>query len=586
MMKQYKLWLLGAVFVLLGTFSVQAQDQTPTGFDPLECMNLDLQHVESDFVPAAECNYYRHFFTLENHTSEEGLSTLSIAAGFNRFILYRYSTIFGEKAIPTPVAELTFTLADGSADYEITYLNQDPRPGYDLELVTQGTVAIEDYMLNLDGIVLVDQCKVVFADNGEFEDFYYEDGENVDYSALYYWSSISYVMVLADEDMGSNSVEVPFAPGINLFSMGNYTYDELEQDMYQPTLQAGMKNAYFECFSLGEEPEITGYTILRGDNTYPTDTISYLVRPGTDRLYVEQCEALPEYFGQEETWEIARNDTSMMVLGDYGDYMTYVPVVRTNGADRVKQDGENTYGGFLCKTGVAGMSVDVDGIVHDQDSEEPLMFKDDDGVDCAVFENHFELSITLPDYATWEYKPQWLTIWVKSDNIRNFYFDDDGNPVYAPKDEDDQSGDYLEVWYEYLDDEYWDEDLQEYVSSFTGELTIGDYEFDRCGFGATYDATLEEGVTFVVRFYYEVQPNMPLKGRNPSWMPSFCIVEQEVPWKITSIATGLNEVNSEQEVGKTFYNVQGIASDKPFSGFNIVVTRYSDGSTKTKKVIL
>ena len=97
MMKQYKLWLLGAVFVLLGTFSVQAQDQTPTGFDPLECMNLDLQHVESDFVPAAECNYYRHFFTLENHTSEEGLSTLSIAAGFNRFILYRYSTIFGEK---------------------------------------------------------------------------------------------------------------------------------------------------------------------------------------------------------------------------------------------------------------------------------------------------------------------------------------------------------------------------------------------------------------------------------------------------------------------------------------------------------
>ena len=69
-------------------------------------------------------------------------------------------------------------------------------------------------------------------------------------------------------------------------------------------------------------------------------------------------------------------------------------------------------------------------------------------------------------------------------------------------------------------------------------------------------------------------------------MPSFCIVEQEVPWKITSIATGLNEVNSEQEVGKTFYNVQGIASDKPFSGFNIVVTRYSDGSTKTKKVIL
>ena len=40
-----------------------------------------------------------------------------------------------------------------------------------------------------------------------------------------------------------------------------------------------------------------------------------------------------------------------------------------------------------------------------------------------------------------------------------------------------------------------------------------------------------------------------------------------------------------QVVSNTYYNVAGIASDKPFSGINIVVTRYSDGSHTTTKIM-
>ena len=42
-------------------------------------------------------------------------------------------------------------------------------------------------------------------------------------------------------------------------------------------------------------------------------------------------------------------------------------------------------------------------------------------------------------------------------------------------------------------------------------------------------------------------------------------------------------VNGEVE-SQIFYNVQGMQSDKPFPGINIVVTRYSNGATTTTKV--
>ena len=40
-----------------------------------------------------------------------------------------------------------------------------------------------------------------------------------------------------------------------------------------------------------------------------------------------------------------------------------------------------------------------------------------------------------------------------------------------------------------------------------------------------------------------------------------------------------------QEVSRTYYNIAGMASDKPFNGVNIVVTRYTDGSQSSTKIM-
>jgi hypothetical protein len=50
--------------------------------------------------------------------------------------------------------------------------------------------------------------------------------------------------------------------------------------------------------------------------------------------------------------------------------------------------------------------------------------------------------------------------------------------------------------------------------------------------------------------------------------------------------TAVLELNAMKTVASvTYYNLMGVESSKPFDGVNIVVTRYSDGSTSTQKVL-
>ena len=51
------------------------------------------------------------------------------------------------------------------------------------------------------------------------------------------------------------------------------------------------------------------------------------------------------------------------------------------------------------------------------------------------------------------------------------------------------------------------------------------------------------------------------------------------------VPTGIENLNARQVVDMKYYNPAGIESDTPFQGVNIVVTRYSDGSTTTTKIL-
>ena len=97
---------------------------------------------------------------------------------------------------------------------------------------------------------------------------------------------------------------------------------------------------------------------------------------------------------------------------------------------------------------------------------------------------------------------------------------------------------------------------------------------------AAEDGIKADDVKVYVRFYYmtegwntrdgEARPGNGAEGSGDPDDPSTFIYEY---------------VGNAEVVGVTYFNAQGMQSDKPFDGVNIVVTKYSDGTTTTTKVL-
>ncbi len=89
---------------------------------------------------------------------------------------------------------------------------------------------------------------------------------------------------------------------------------------------------------------------------------------------------------------------------------------------------------------------------------------------------------------------------------------------------------------------------------------------------------------FVVRVYFTKSVSGS-KAADPNG--DYYIAEYTISDALTSdIPTSINGVESyRQVVSEKYYNAAGAESDTPFKGVNIVVTRYSDGSTSTVKVL-
>ncbi len=101
-------------------------------------------------------------------------------------------------------------------------------------------------------------------------------------------------------------------------------------------------------------------------------------------------------------------------------------------------------------------------------------------------------------------------------------------------------------------------------------------------FGAVDVSTGETiPMKFVVRIYFTKNSSSKADG------DKYYIMETEVEEELDNkIPVGINGVEVKRNViSVKYYNVAGVESDQPFDGVNIVVTRYTDGSTSTSKVI-
>lgn len=495
-------------------------------------LSLKLNHFESDYRGNVELNYYRNFMNVKND-AVNGLTTERVNAGENSFTLYRFDMAAPDAKVP--VATLTLTASYNGTRYNIEYQNQEPLPGYNVPVTTNGNLTVgAGNTIDLSNILFVDQFTASTALNE-------------------HPSRYGYVLMLnnATTEKSTNTVEVPVYK-TNAKLDGYYTEEEILDDV-EPALATDIKNANVEMNIL-LNPNVYYYTLERGDNKAPDTEISNL-QHRTDGTFIETNNFLGMAGDIYEPGIINRYDNDV-ITGLYGNYMTYQPVIWTFGDDRVKNDGENSYGSEIMKTGVAKMTVTLSGTRSDNQYSN---WQDENDEWCSIYNPVITVNADMPDYASVEYEPYMVRVWRDCDKIRNSFIEATWgvrtNDIWSPREPHKLIAEQL-------------------LTDGDTQIELGDAVENTLAFGGTNDAT----ISFVVRLYYKV-----VNEAKAGDAPMYYVIEKVVPWE--NIPTSVAEFSVASEGVNTYYNAQGMKSDKPFDGVNIVVTRYSDGSTKTTKMV-
>ena len=430
----------------------------------------------------------------------------------------------------------------------------------------------------------------------------------------------------------SNSVEVP-VKHTGSDGLGYYTLEQIDNDT-DAKLKMNVRNAAIEL-PLENDPGIYFYTAERSTAAYPDQADRKyfgVLQRTSDGNYAETLN--PSYDWQQEYPGGQHHVHFDMdtVVGGYNDYLTYVPVVWTMGFDRVlyPTDHEhNSYGAPKWKTGVAQVEMDS----HETPVAERQINKDNSvnwtaegGPASLYILDNVVATATMPTVNTMPYEPYMFRIFVKSNNgkLRKY------KTVAADPTNTTQPGEHLEgvttseaeskgpwcVWSGYVDDP---NNAQKGVEITEGEngktitfkkkkvdreytdngnpLSNWDLNEENAMFGAL-DALATDGeminaddLTIYVRFYYIVKGSA--EGHEP-WtfartapgMGDPAGYGAEAPGRAPGQATAVNEITYQGEVVETlYYNVQGMVSDKPFDGVNIVVTRFGNGTTSVSKIV-
>ena len=494
-------------------------------------ISLTLDHFESDFDKDHGMNYYRNFMGIINDVN--AITPDNIDNGMNQILVNRFDAAEPEGL--TTVATITFTNNNGNVSYAIEYVGQDILDGYDLNTLkiktgeSLGTYAGGD-IVDLSKIMIVDQ----FAESVE--------GNN-------HPEKYGYVLTLGDKT--SNDIDVPVTKAYATID-GYYTQEEVEADTdLNNLLPVNVKSANLEL-TLENNSRIYHYSLDRGNDVeIPNERISYIQRrSGGDFMEMSNVLGNEGNIYDEGVLNFFDEDP---FYGTPGHYLSYLPIAWTFGTDRVKHDGENSYGSPVLYTGVGSVDATVTGTKSDH---QHINWLDENGVECCIFNPFLTINGHVAE-ASVEYMPYMYRVWRKCDNIRNY------DVVWANN------------YYYHVNNTEAPRPTSELIAEVkTSEdvIKLGD-NHDALAFGATTDAN----TSFYVRFYY-------VKADRGSADNKFYVVDATIPWE--DIVTGINEINGTKDVvAKTYVNAQGIKSDKPFSGLNIVITRYSDGSTTTTKVV-
>lgn len=419
---------------------------------------------------------------------------------------------------------------------------------------------------------------------------------------------------------------------------GFYKLADVEADKDRLHMDLNVMNADVEMY-LEQSADIYYYNIDRAKNSMEDSTflpLSRLQHSGNiyaemGRYFLPYAQPFPyDYVNRLDTINYVPNGGVQGAAGKhYGKYgpeannfMAYVPVLWTFGNDPSNMrahwgiDGDethNSYGSPIWRTSVGDIVVDdiVSEVVRQKGTW--ATWTDSQGHPSSLYRAHIYAKGYLPhrEVSNVDYEPYMFRIWVVSDSLRGFIKDDH---IIDPV-----TGDTTHVGtgrlmpdpnFNEADTIMWLQDV--YVNpaeifnpGYYSILDYGDVSDKTSGFenDIVFGATNDANIKFIVRFYYratgrsssiidddEQSAGMRAPKRDAEYEDhSMMYYAAEGGFEPDDIPVAIYEIvfdyNHGVVVEQTYYNVMGMQSDKPFDGINIVVTRYSDGTTTSTKVL-
>jgi hypothetical protein len=387
------------------------------------------------------------------------------------------------------------------------------------------------------------------------------------------------------ETQTSTPVDIPVYK-TNSTMQGLYTKTQVDNDL-DKTLAANVINTEMD-YDVNPDRNVLYYSLYRGDvnDVYPEITVDS--RISQLQKFEEMVGEYPQYYLFEShpenilpRYEQADHIGSQMVErldldyveADPGDTLSYVPVIWTYGLYTARGDGKNnSYGSDIKREKLGAVTATYGG----QLSTDPYGTFTVGTTKYCICHPVIHITGVPPvtrvskdgDIST--YVPYMYRAWSDTEGMHDFNlvsgqgFEDAG-AITAPK---------------YLDTK---------VIDATETVLGGEWSQGMPKLPWAFAIPVGTTPHFIVRFYYkkivtEGQSNGTMLTLGNGEGEEYFIAEGEGDGN--DMVTGIAEMTVGAEPIEVIYvNSLGMQSDQPFDGVNIVVTRYSDGTTVTKKVI-
>jgi len=390
-----------------------------------------------------------------------------------------------------------------------------------------------------------------------------------------------------------------------------YTKSQIDNDKNIDTtlLTMDILDAQVKMNLNDENPNVLYFQMQgAGKNAIPDTYLTQLQYMKNVRKYEEMLEGSAHKGEQYDADEVHYyfNDATPEIGAYSVDYKAYAPSVSTWGIDRryFEADGlNNTYGAPVWKTAVGKVKVHTvkleKQVANNGGVNQSTTWTDANGASCDLYIlDNILVDGYLPSatISNVKYVPYMFRVFVKSPSGKLRH--------YIPVEGTETTGDHLvndpDFTNFYGPISVYEQNVQnESIVTFedgkgvewSKSKNAANWS-DNAIFGALSNMIqgTSEGnniqfdpndLQVFVRFYYMVEGWNANRGGearpgNGSESPGF----EPSPW------TAVDEVRYNGEVVSTTYvNAQGVISEKPFDGFNIMITRYSDGTTRTTKVM-